>query len=311
MILLPTVENVALAAEALRAGELVGLPTETVYGIAANALDPSAVRSTYALKGRPADHPLIVHLASVSQVDAVVAEFPSIASRLAAEFWPGPLTMVLPKAANVPLEATGGLETVAIRVPDHPVARDLLSAAGVPVTAPSANKFMGLSPTRAEDIAPEVASGLACILDGGPCSVGLESTVVDLTSDVVRVLRPGRISREMLEAVVGAPVLVGGASERKSPGMHPRHYAPRTPLRLVDRAPSAAVALVLGSAAGPHQIGLPPEPWAYGAGLYSALAALDLQGADEILVEKPPEGADWTAVWDRLRRATFSGHRQM
>ena len=296
MIHPPTPENVAAAGAALRRGELVGMPTETVYGLAAVLWDRDAVLRTFAAKGRPADNPLIVHVAHLEQLDAVVAAWPDDARRLAERFWPGPLTMVLPKRPEVPLEATGGLDTVAVRVPAHPVALRLIDAAGAPLTAPSANPFMGLSPTRAEHV---VLPGVM-VLDGGPCAVGIESTVVDLSGPSPRLLRPGGVPRAQVEAALGV-ALEGKEGIRRAPGDYPRHYSPRAPLRL---APSLAVdeaGLTLEAAKNDRQIRLPRDPAAYGISMYAALHRLDAQGVGEIVVQEPPEarlgrrsGTGWT-----------------
>lgn len=303
-IRLPTPETLERAAAALRSGGVVVIPTETVYGLACNALDADAVRRVFAIKGRPASNPLIVHVASEAQARQVTSAWPDAATVLAARFWPGPLTMVLPRAAIVPDVTAADLDTVAVRMPAHPVARELIRLAGVPLAAPSANPFMQLSPTRAEDVDPSIVSQVEMVLDGGPCDVGLESTVVDLSGAAPMVLRPGGIARGALEAAVAGP----WQTERKetvtrSPGMHPRHYAPRATVRLVPRAPAAAPGLVLGAAENPQQISMPSDPSAYGARLYAALRQLDQLGVQEIYVETPPSGDAWEAVHDRLRRA--------
>ena len=296
-IVSPTPENVALAAAALVHGELVGMPTETVYGLACDALNTSAVARVFEVKGRPADNPLIVHLSSADQVLTVAAAFPPEAQELALRYWPGPLSLVLPKLPSVPDSVTGGLDTVAVRVPAHPVARALISAARRPVAAPSANRFMGLSPTRASDIDLSVGDRLALVLDGGPCGIGLESTVVDCTSTPFRLLRPGVLSIEGL--AVGGP-------ERRSPGMHPRHYSPRAPLRLAHRLSASDAGVWLSEVCGDNQVRLPADPTGYAAGLYVALHELDRRGLAEIVVERPPDGPIWSAVWDRLVRAAGS-----
>lgn len=302
-ILPPTPENIARAGEALRRGELVGMPTETVYGLAANALDPDAVARTFAAKGRPSDNPLIVHLASVEDVLSVAAAFPPAARRLAERFWPGPLTLVLPRRPEIPDIVTAGLDTVAVRVPGHAVARALIAAAGCPVSAPSANLFTRLSPTRAEDIDPALGPYLAMVLDGGPCEVGLESTVLDAQTDVIRLLRPGQLDRAVLEAALGAPILARDETVKRSPGMHPRHYAPRTRVELVDRLSPTDHGITFGPPAHPGQVQLPPEPQAYGAALYATLHQLDRAGRNLLKIERPPQTEVWEAVWDRLRRA--------
>jgi L-threonylcarbamoyladenylate synthase len=306
-ILPPSPESVAEAAAALRRGELVGMPTETVYGIAALALDPVAVARTFEVKGRPAENPLIVHVASPADVPGVAREFPEEARRLAERFWPGPLTLVLPKRERVPAAVTAGLDTVAVRVPDHPVAQALLAAVGAPVSAPSANVFMGLSPTRPEDIAPEIAKRLAMILDGGPSPVGLESTVVDCTGPI-RILRPGGVTRADVEAALGRRLSESAPpTQRRSPGLYARHYAPRTPLRVVERLLPHQPGLTLAAPASSAQRLMPPDPVLYGAQLYATLHALDQEGHAEIFVEAPPEAPEWEAVWDRLRKASGVG----
>ena len=299
MIVPPTPENVAAAGEALRRGDLVGMPTETVYGLAASLWDAEALRRTFAAKGRPSDNPLIVHVAHLEQLDEVVAAWPDDARRLAERFWPGPLTLVLPKRPRVPSEATGGLDTVAVRVPAHPVALRLIDAAGTPLTAPSANPFMGLSPTRAEHVD---VRGLAMTLDGGPCAVGIESTVVDLSGSTPRLLRAGGVPRAQIEAALGG-VLAGKDGARRAPGDYPRHYAPRTPIRLADRLAEDDAGLTF-EAAGDRQIRLPRDPAAYALSLYAALHRMDALGLSEIVVQAPPRGEAWEAVWDRLARAT-------
>jgi len=287
-ILPPTNENIALAAAIIRDGGLVGMPTETVYGLAANALNPAAVAKTFEAKGRPADNPLIVHLASPEKALGLTTHFSETALLLGKAFWPGPLTLVLPKLPRVPNITTGGLDTVAVRVPAHPVARALIQASGSPLSAPSANPFMGLSPTRAEHVSSSLVD---LVLDGGPCEVGLESTVVDVTGPKARLLRPGGISKAQIEAVLGMSIEEGHSTERRSPGMYPRHYAPRTPIRLVSTLD------------GRPGVALVADPAAYAAQLYAALHDLDTQGLEEILVERPPETPEWSAVWDRLNRA--------
>ncbi len=305
-ILPPTPENLATAVRALRSGQLVGMPTETVYGIAALASDPVAVARTFAAKRRPSDNPLIVHLADAGQLAEVTRAVPPAASALAAAFWPGPLTLVLKKQPHVLDAVTAGLDSVAVRVPDHAVARALLAAVGAPLSAPSANTFMHLSPTTAQDIEPELLRELACVLDGGPCRVGLESTVVDCTGEFATVLRPGGIPRAELSAALGRELPLAAAvarGPRNAPGLYARHYAPRTRLELVDALAADDVGLTIGHAAGPRQIAMPRDPLAYGASLYRVLHALDALGAAVLRVERPPTDAAWEAVWDRLRKA--------
>ena len=301
MILTPIPENVAAAAEILRRGGLVGMPTETVYGLAASLWNTEALRRTFAAKGRPGDNPLIVHVAHLEQLDEVVATWPDDARRLAERFWPGPLTLVLPKRSGVPDEATGGKATVAVRVPAHPVALRLIDAAGTPLTAPSANPFMGLSPTRAEHVH---LAGVEIVLDGGPCAVGIESTVIGLADDTPRLLRPGGVPRAQIEVALGRE-LAGKTEMRQSPGDYPRHYAPRTPLRLADSLALGEAGLTFDPA-GENQIRLPRDPSAYGISMYAALHRLDALGLPEIVVQAPPRTEEWEAVWDRLERSISS-----
>ncbi len=302
----PTDRNLALAAMALRGGQLVGMPTETVYGIAALASDPVAVARTFAAKRRPSDNPLIVHLADRADLPRVARTVPPAAAQLAAAFWPGPLTLVLPRQPTVLEAVTAGLDTVAVRVPAHPVAQRLLARVGEPLTAPSANTFMHLSPTTAQDIEPELLAQLAIVLDGGPCRVGIESTVVDCVGEP-RVLRPGGVPRAALAQLLGhdVPLAPPGAppGPRPAPGMYARHYAPTTPLRLVDRLGPDDTGLTFGPPAGPRQVQMPADPEGYGASLYRVLHALDALAAPAILVEQPPATATWEAVLDRLRKA--------
>ena len=305
-ILKPTIENLEEAARAIRAGELVGMPTETVYGLAADATNLSAVIKTFEAKNRPPDNPLIVHIAHLRQIDPLVTRFSDDAQLLAERFWPGPLTLILPKSGEVLDEVTGGKATVAVRIPSHPVALRLIDLAGVPVSAPSANLFMALSPTRANHLDPVLGDRLNMILDGGACEIGLESTVLDLSRDRPTVLRPGGVSRAEIESVLGRAVGGSGSDERLSPGMYPRHYAPKTPVRLVEE-------LHLGDAgitfldAWPNQIQLPNNPREYAVSLYAALHRLDAEGHSEILIESPPHDAAWEAVWDRLRKLSTPG----
>src|SRR5258706_1607597 len=218
------------AAERIRAGELVAFPTETVYGLGANALDARAVARIYEMKGRPEASPLIVHVASIDNAKSLVTEWPSQAEQLARLYWPGPLTLVLPKVPAIPDIVTAGLPTVGIRVPNHPIAMALIREAGVPIAAPSANRFMGLSATTAEHVR-EIFGDAVPVLDGGPCQVGIESAVVSIVGGKIRLLRPGMISIEDVECAGSPPA---GAAH-PAPGMHLRHYSPRTPLVLSDR----------------------------------------------------------------------------
>lgn len=300
----PTPLNLQIAADAILRGELICMPTETVYGIAADATNPEAVRQIFAAKERPADNPLIVHISDFVQLEDVVAEWTDAADVLANRFWPGPLTLVLKKSEMIPDEVTGGLETVAVRMPDHPVALELIELAGVPLAAPSANRFMHLSPTRAEHVDPEIADRVAMVLDGGPCRIGLESTVVDVSVNPPRILRPGGISRGDIQAALGRPLGQLPPSDiRRSPGMYLRHYAPNAKLEFVETIAPDAVGLCFGTPRNDRQIRMPDDPDAFAAGLYAALHRLDAGRPAVIYVEHPPEEPEWEAVHDRLRKA--------
>lgn len=300
----PTPETLDLAADLIRRGGVVVMPTETVYGLACNALDAEAVRRVFEIKGRPSENPLIVHLAGVDALKTVASDVPEEAYLLAERFWPGPLTLVLPKNSRVPDETTGGLDTVAVRVPGHGFARELIQKAGVPVAAPSANLFMGLSPTTAEAIDPAIQIDVDMIIDGGPCEVGLESTVVDLTGDHPRVLRPGGVTRAQIQAVLGKPLgELPPPGVNRSPGMYARHYAPKAKMVLTDSVDPEAAGLVFGEPANGRQFKMPFDAPAYGTLLYAVLRRLDLMGVDEIQVARPPTSHEWEAVNDRLRKA--------
>ncbi len=278
------------------------VPTETVFGLAAHALDPEAVARIFAAKGRPADNPLIVHVRDVAQALSLAAEWPELAQKLADAFWPGPLTMVLPKQAHVPAITTAGLDSVALRCPRHPVLQALLADLDFPLAAPSANLSESLSPTALDDLEPRLTQRAAAVLQGEPTEFGIESTVVRVTPDGVRLLRPGAISRAEIEAVVG-PLLANDAAEKASPGLRKRHYAPRTPIHLVDQLDASAPGLVMGSATnGPHQVAMPAEPQAYAQKLYRQLAKLDRAGCEAIFIQRPPSTPEWEAVHDRLNR---------
>ncbi len=287
------------AAERIRAGEVVAFPTETVYGLGANALDATAVAKIYELKGRPATSPLIVHVASIEMARTLVTEWPPEAEQLARRYWPGPLTLVLPKAPTIPDIVTAGLPTVGVRVPNHPLALALIREAGVPLAAPSANRFTGLSATTAEHVR-ETFGDAVPVLDGGPCQVGIESTVVSIASGKITLLRPGMISIEDVERT-SAPSM---DAAHPAPGMHPRHYSPRTPLVLSNEPdPRGAYVWIDRSAHAAHSVQMPSTPEAYAARLYSVLHELDREGWPVISVEPPPDTVEWAAVRDRLQRA--------
>lgn len=288
--------SVTEAARVLCGGGLVAFPTETVYGLGANALDAQAVAHIYELKSRPATSPLIVHVDTVWMAKRCAASWPSKAQVLADRYWPGPLTLVLPKSDAIPSIVTAGLDTVGIRMPAHPLALELIAAAGVPVAAPSANRFTQLSPTTAEHVRRAFGEDVL-VLDGGSTPVGIESTVVSLAQEPPQLLRPGMITREELEAVVGPVTLpaIDPASAHPAPGMHRKHYSPRTPLLLVREAPQRP--------GRGYFLRLPATAREFAAQLYATLHALDEQGYDWIAVEEPPATPEWEGVRDRLRRA--------
>lgn len=284
-------ENLARCAAALLASDLVVMPTETVYGLAGLARDPSAVSRIFDVKSRPSENPLILHVSSIESAKQASSTWTDTADRLTAAFWPGPLTVVLPSDSE--------LGTVAIRMPAHPVALRLLEQVGEPLVAPSANLFTRLSPTRAEDVSSEIAGQVFAILDGGPCEIGIESTIVDCRrSDSVAILRSGSISRADLEQLV--PV-IDSASDIRVPGQYKRHYAPKIPVRLVDIPTPEAFGLTILSATV-KQIPMPRDPRAYAARLYAALHQLEEMNPTEIEIQTPPRTPEWAAVWDRLSR---------
>jgi L-threonylcarbamoyladenylate synthase len=299
MIVQPDEEQLSRAAQVIQTGGLVAFPTETVYGLGANALDEGAIGRVYAVKSRPWASPLIVHVSDQAMARSVTIEWPPIAQVLAARFWPGPLTMVLKKAPIVPGLVTAGLETVGVRIPSHPLALELIRRSGVPIAAPSANRFSQLSPTRAEHVQQSLGDAIDFILDGGPTQVGIESTVVSLWRDPPVILRPGMVSQTDLESATGVrwereldlPKIV------ESPGMHVRHYAPRTPF------------YVLAAAAAPPSgrgriIDMPDDAKSFAARLYEQLHAADGEGWDWIAIKKPPETPEWAGILDRLQRAS-------
>ena len=308
-------EQIRHAAGLLRTGRLVAFPTETVYGLGANALDPLAVARIFEAKGRPNSSPVIVHISEMEMVGEVASAWPERAQRLAERFWPGPLTLVVPKQQVVPDVVTAGLMTVGVRMPAHQVALALIRAAQVPVAAPSANRFTLLSPTTAEHVRQSLGDRVDYILDGGPCTVGIESTVLSLAGEVPTLLRPGGISALQIEELIGsiARVAEAGDGPHPAPGMHARHYSPRTPLLLVEGG------AVPGNGAGAYLqlrllprtsmrkvVLMPGDPVGYAARLYQVLHGLDADGYDWIAVDTPGPGEEWEAVLDRLRRAAFS-----
>jgi len=325
--ILPDPALIARAAAVIRAGGLVGMPTETVYGLAANALDPASIARIYAAKGRPSHNPLIAHVADAHSARQLAAEWPIMAQALAERFWPGPLTLVVRRKAMVPAVLSAGLDTFGIRVPNHPVALALIRACGFPLAAPSANKFTEVSPVTAQQVARGLGAAVDLILDAGRTTVGIESTVVDVSSATPVILRPGMISRESIEAIVGptgrasTPIRMDAA--RPAPGMIARHYAPRAHVRLLPvldmpAAIAEAEALVKsGTATGlllctlhlprdtvfTFSSRLGDDPDLYAAGLYDALHMADEYHCDALFVEEPPATPEWDAIRDRLKRA--------
>ena len=319
----PDPRIIALAADLLREGRLVAFPTETVYGLGASALDASAVARIYRAKGRPEYNPLIVHVAEASRALDVVSAWPDTAAALAARFWPGPLTLVLPKRPNVPDGVTAGLQTVAVRVPSHPVARALLVESSLPIAAPSANRSTQISPTTAAHVAKSLGSAVDLILDGGSTTVGIESTVVDLSTEMPTLLRPGTITIPELEAVLGRVRTareVAGDAARPSPGMLDKHYAPRATVFVVsadDVAPTigrevarghrvGAVVIRADGSEGARTVTMPNDAAGYASKIYDALHPLDDANSDVIVVERVPDAPEWLGVADRLRRAASS-----
>jgi L-threonylcarbamoyladenylate synthase len=323
-VLPATGEAVERAADALAQGRLVAFPTETVYGLGADAANPDAVRRVFAAKGRPERHPLIVHLPDASHLDAWTREVPLGARALVRAFWPGPLTLILPRAARVNDAVTGGQDTVGLRVPAHPVAQALLAAfarrGGHGVAAPSANRYGHVSPTTARHVADDLGDRVALILDGGPCEVGIESTIVAFAGEEAMLMRPGGIDAEAIARVLGHALRTPGADAPRASGTHASHYAPRTTAFLVEAHALASeiarlaerdeVVAVLARTVprpagfeGPW-IAAPADVDDYARDLYANLRTLDDERADAIVIEAPPADAAWLAVRDRLARAT-------
>jgi len=319
-IAVPDEQALLDAVIALQQGELVAFPTETVYGLGADASNPAAVRRIFEAKGRPADHPVIVHLKDAAQLSAWARTVPDAAQRLTDAFWPGPLTLILPRSPQVADIVTGGQDSVGLRVPAHPVAKALLDQFGGGIAAPSANRFGHVSPTRASHVADDLGDAVALILDGGPCDLGIESTIVGFTTDEPVLLRPGAIGVAALTRVLGrAPAAASGSAPRAS-GTLPAHYAPRTPSQLLsadllraelvqlgDRDESVAV--LARTTTPPDEfdgvwIDAPRDPAQYAHELYASLRKLDRAMADAMLIEDVPQTPEWMAIRDRLVRAT-------
>jgi len=335
-IRLPDQAALAEAARALEAGRLVAFPTETVYGLGADAENPAAIAAIYAAKGRPSNHPVIVHLAPGADIGRWAREVPEAARKLIAAFWPGPLTLILKRAGHVPAAVAGGQDSIGLRCPSHPVAQSLLKAfrhGQGGLAAPSANRFGHVSPTTAQHVQDEFGAGpgspLAMVLDGGASQVGIESTIVDLSrmdSHGPALLRPGQITAEQVAAVIGQWPGLGGADAPRVSGALASHYAPRTPVLLADGAAlttlldrlagagrRAAMILIDGDAApeaGAVTV-LPAQPDGYAQGLYAALRSMDSVGADVILVRRPPQHAGWLGINDRLRRAAHGSENTL
>ncbi len=301
---------ITAAARLIREGQLVAFPTETVYGVGANALDSAAVERIYEAKGRPSASPLIVHVSSIEMARELLREWPGAADRLVQVFWPGPLTLVLPKSDRVPRRVTAGLDTVGIRMPNHSIALELIRESGVPIAAPSANRFSELSPTTAAHVRAALGDRVSMVLDGGPTQVGIESPVLSLAGPVAELLRPGMISQMQIEEVIG-PIRVHATAPQAahpSPGMHRKHYSPATRLLVVDGGilpqGRGAYLWIHEPAPAVRAIQMPADPHAYAARLYDVLHQLDSEGYDWIAVERPPSGMMWAGILDRLERAS-------
>ena len=328
-VLQPTRENLQLAAAIFRAGGLVGMPTETVYGLGANALDENAALAIFAAKGRPADNPLIVHISALDQVKDIVSEVPECARKLMDAFWPGPLTLIMPKHERIPLAVTAGLSTVAVRFPVHHVAREMIDLAGLPIAAPSANLSGRPSPTTAQHVLDDLNGRIPLIIDGGPCQVGLESTVVDTTRERAVLLRPGGVTREMLQDALGEEVLLGkgvmeplkDGEKALSPGLLHKHYAPKAQVRVVLGEDEARIAYIRKQAAQDERpcvlcldarkgrygnlpvLSAGDTPESYAHNLFAALRAADDAGYTHVYAEGLSLDGVGLAVMNRIERA--------
>jgi L-threonylcarbamoyladenylate synthase len=323
----PDPTTIAAAAAVLRAGGLVAFPTETVYGLGARGLYVDEVAKIFAAKGRPPGHPVILHVDGEAMARSLSTEWSPTASRLANELWPGPLTLVVPRAKSVPPEVSGGMDTVGIRAPNHPVALALIRAVGEPLAAPSANAHTHVSPTTAEHVVRSLGDRVDLVLDAGPCAFGIESTVLTLAHEPPRVLRPGAISLSRLRAVeprvVYDTVTIDSDAARAAPGMAAKHYAPRTSVVLADRGGEALAAAIAARSAGGSRVAaivvtdaasraaagcnplviLPDSPDGYAHGLFAALHEVDAAGVDAVVIEQVPAEPEWWAIADRLTRA--------
>ena len=323
-------EEIAQAVMLLKAGKLVAFPTETVYGLGADANNIEAVKKIFAAKGRPADHPLIVHISSIEQVQLWACDIPAIAWELAQQFWPGPLTLILKRAKRVADLVTGGQDTVGLRIPNHPIAQALLQQFGGGIAAPSANKFGHISPTQAKHVQQELGEAVDLILDGGACDVGIESTIIDVSSEIPRILRPGFILPSQLNkimnnrAVANAPSVERTVKIPRVSGMLLSHYAPVTPLKILTAAELSTKIKELISAGKNFSVlahslspiknhnnlywfNMPSDPKNYAHELYAIMRAADEKKGEVILLEELPTTEQWFAIWDRLRKAA-AGH---
>ncbi len=321
-------DNAAIehATKLLQQGRLVAFPTETVYGLGADASNPEAIRQVFKVKNRPTNHPLIVHISGVEQLKDWAQKIPESAKILASAFWPGPLTLILNKKSDVPLEVTGGQNTIALRMPDHPVALALLNKFEGGIAAPSANIYCRISPTQASHVEDELGDSVDMILDGGACKIGVESTIIDLTGPIPKLLRPGLITKVEIEAVLGIEIISidtiieKTAITNRAPGMSPVHYAPVTPAALCEhdkltavlnnlRIQNKRVGLLSYQFNPPenrfmHMLCMPEQAESYGQILYSCLRELDSKNLDIILIEQTPVTDEWIAINDRIKKAT-------
>ena len=318
---------IKLAAKLLTQGRLVAFPTETVYGLGADANNPKAINRIFHVKGRPSDHPLIVHIANIDNLNDWAVNIPDVAFKLAIQFWPGPLALILNKKPEVPLEVTGGQNTVGLRMPNHPVALQLIRTFGGGIAAPSANRFCRISPTQASHVEEELGATVDLILDGGACEVGVESTIVDLSGDIPKLLRPGHITHQAIESVLQKELILNSkyqdpesSSGVRAPGMMAVHYAPVTRAILCPNGRLTDIIRIfslqdktIGLLAyefnppekrGMHLLCMPEQADSYAQILYASLRELDSCGLDIIIIEQPPETPPWRAVNDRLGKAT-------
>ena len=308
-------ELIKQAAQELAQGGMVAFPTETVYGLGADAANIEAIRKVYALKGRPADHPSIVHLDSLDKLELWAREVPKAARKLAEHFWPGPMTLILPKRPEVLPQVTGGQDSVGIRIPAHPLTWELISVFGRDIIGPSAYRFGHISPTSAEHVREEFGDLLKFVLDGGPCAVGVESTIVDFSKEKPVIVRPGMLSASVISEIAGFPIACGQGS--KAPGTLKKHYAPNTPAQMIpgqelseiikqNGSPLVVLAMHKFEVSDDKQVrflSLPSNPQQYAQSIYSMLRYADSLRPQSILIEQPPQDEEWAAVRDRLQRA--------